>query len=155
MSDNELSQAKADESPKTDAPQNGMLKREILIIAVLILLAAAGILIYQLTNAEKTASDKISVYVDGTLYCSQTLRPGETITVAQEDGSVNVIRMTEKGFYMESSTCHNQLCISQGEVTRDNWSTRYLGTHVYCLPNRVDVTLEVEAQTAAPDMPDV
>lgn len=91
--------------------------------------------------------------MNGALYTAAPLRAGEALTVEQENGSVNVIRMTEDGFYMESSTCKNQDCIYQGAVTRDNWSQRLLGTHVICLPNRVDVTLL--ADSADPDLPDV
>lgn len=55
---------------------------------------------------------------------------------------------------MESSTCHNQLCVQQGEVTRDNWSRRALGAHILCLPNRVDAELEVEAAASPVEAPD-
>ena len=91
--------------------------------------------------------------MNGALYAAAPLRAGEALTVEQENGSVNVIRMTEDGFYMESSTCKNQDCIYQGAVTRDNWSQRLLGAHIICLPNRVDVTLL--ADSADPDLPDV
>lgn len=101
----------------------------------------------------RTAKDEIAVYVNGSLYITSPLKAGEALTVEQENGSVNVIRMTENGFWMESSTCKNQDCIYQGEVTRDNWNLRLLGTHVICLPNRVDVELLVERTD--PDLPDV
>ena len=132
-----------------------MRRKEILIVAGIILLAALSLVAYRLLGAGKTATGKINVYVNGALYASESLRPGQTLTVTQQDGSTNVIRMTEGGFYMESSSCHNQLCVQQGEVTQDNWTTRMLGTHILCLPNRVDAELEVEADSVSPDVPDL
>ena len=131
-----------------------MPKKEILIVAGILLLAVVSLAAYRLLGRGKTATGKINVYVNGALYASEPLRPGQTLTVTQQDGSTNVIRMTEGGFYMESSTCHNQLCVQQGEVTRDNWSRRALGAHILCLPNRVDAELEVEAAASPVEAPD-
>lgn len=123
------------------------------MILCLVALGAGALLGYQLQRSRQVARDEIAVYVDGKLYATSPLRAGQDLTVEQEDGSVNVIRMTENGFYMQSSTCKNQDCVHQGDVTRDNWSQRLLGTHVICLPNRVDVVLMVES--ADPELPDV
>ncbi len=123
------------------------------MILCLVVLGAGALLGYQLQRGRQVAKDEIAVYVDGKLYAASPLKQGKDLTVEQEDGSVNVIRMTENGFYMKSSTCKNQDCVHQGEVTRDNWSQRLLGAHVICLPNRVDVVLTVE--NTDPDIPDV
>lgn len=123
------------------------------MILCLVVLGAGALLGYQLQRSRQVARDEIAVYVDGKLHTTSPLRAGQDLTVEQEDGSVNVIRMTENGFYMQSSTCKNQDCVHQGDVTRDNWSQRLLGTHVICLPNRVDVVLMVES--ADPELPDV
>lgn len=119
-------------------------------MAVIALGVLAG---YKLAGRGKTARSEIAVYVDGSLYLTSPLKPGEDLVIAQENGSENVIRMTESGFFMQSSTCKNQDCIYQGAVTRDNWNSRLLGTHVICLPNRVDVTLLVQQND--PNAPDV
>ena len=82
-----------------------MRKKEILIVAGILLLAVVSLAAYRLLGRGKTATGKINVYVNGALYASEPLRPGQTLTVTQQDGSTNVIRMTEGGFYMESSSC--------------------------------------------------
>lgn len=68
----------------------------------------------------------------------------QTLTVTQEDGSVNVVEISERGAVMASSTCHNQLCVQMGEVTLDNWETRPNQQFIICLPNRVSVELVVK-----------
>lgn len=132
-----------------------MKKKDIILILGMLLCALALLLFAMLSRSGKTAADSLEVYVDGRFYTAAPLRAGESVTVSQEDGKVNVIRMTESGFYMESSTCHNQDCVQQGQVTKENWSRRSLGAHVICLPNRVDVVLKVSGATADPDAPDV
>ena len=134
-----------------------MKKRDLLLILTVVLIAAALLGVTVLSGSGKVAKGQMNVYVNGKLHDTVTIVNGKDYTVQQEDGSVNVIRMTENGFYMLSSTCHNQLCIGQGEANADNWNRRSLGTHVICLPNRVDVELVLtEDKTVIdPDAPDV
>lgn len=134
-----------------------MKKRDLLLILTVVLIAAALLGVTVLSGSGKVAKGQMNVYVNGKLHDTVTIVNGKDYTVQQEDGSVNVIRMTENGFYMLSSTCHNQLCIGQGEANADNWNRRSLGTHVICLPNRVDVELVLtdEQSVIDPDAPDV
>ena len=134
-----------------------MKKRDVFLILAVVLIAAALLLVMSMSNRGKEAAGRMKVYVDGKLYDTVTIVNGRDYEVKQKDGSVNVIRMTKNGFYMLSSTCHNQLCIEQGEANADNWNKRSLGTHVICLPNRVDVELELTADKVVldPDAPDV
>ena len=134
-----------------------MKKRDLLLILAVVLIAGALLLVMTMSNRGKEAAGQMKVYVDGKLYDTVTIINGRNYEVKQQDGSVNVIRMTESGFYMLSSTCHNQQCIEQGEANADNWNKRSLGTHVLCLPNRVDVELVLTDEKAVidPDAPDV
>ncbi len=61
------------------------------------------------------------------------------ITLKQEDGKINKVHITPEKVYMESSTCENQDCVMQGEITIDNYKTRVLSTYVICLPNDVSI----------------
>ena len=134
-----------------------MKKRDLLLILIVVVIAALLLVGTMLLSSGKEATGQMNVYVNGAIYRTVDLQPGKDFEVRQEDGSVNVIRMTENGFYMLSSTCHNQLCIQQGEANAENWNLRSLGTHVICLPNRVDVELVLtEDKTVLdPDAPDV
>lgn len=115
-------------------------------------IAVGALIAVRLAGRGKTARDEIAVYVDGKPYITSPIKPGEDLVVEQENGCVNVIRMVEGGFFMQSSTCKNQDCIYQGAVTQENWQARILGPHVICLPNRVDVMLMVD--TTGVDVPD-
>ena len=61
------------------------------------------------------------------------------ITVRQEDGKINRVHITPDEVYMESSTCDNQDCVGEGNVTHDNYETRILGPWIICLPNAVTI----------------
>lgn len=65
----------------------------------------------------------------------------KVITIRQDDGKVNKVHITPEKVYMESSTCENQDCVGQGEITLDNYKTRILSTYVICLPNAVSVEM--------------
>ena len=65
------------------------------------------------------------------------LTEGGEYTLTQKDGKTNVIHTTAQGAVMHFSTCDNQNCIQQGEVTLANRQTRVMGTLVVCLPNEV------------------
>ena len=130
-----------------------MKKRDLILLTVLVLMGLAALTVALLQNHGKSAAGRLQVFVDGRLYTESPLEAGKTITIQQDNGSENVIRMTKDGFYMESANWHNQDCIHQGPVTQDNWKTRVLGTHVICLPNRVDVVLVTEEYD--PELPDV
>ena len=72
------------------------------------------------------------------------------LKLTQGEGVENVIHVGKNSVSMESSTCENQDCVQQGEVTLENRDTRILYNMVICLPNQVSLELLTpeEAQTA-------
>ena len=73
--------------------------------------------------------------------------PG-TITVKDED-KVNIIRLTNHSVMMESSTCDNQDCVDQGEVSLENLSSRVLYNMILCLPHSVSIELYSQQEMIA------
>ena len=63
------------------------------------------------------------------------------ITIRQENGEINRIRITPDSVDMEYSTCENQDCIGEGTITLDNYNERILGTWIICLPNQVTIEM--------------
>ena len=90
---------------------------------------------------EEDYSAFLLIYVSGYPYAIEPLDTDRDVTITQPSGETNVIHITHNGFHMASSTCDNQLCITEGEVTVDNFETRILGPYVLCLPNRVELEL--------------
>ena len=121
-----------------------MNKKNWVVIAVIVL-AAALLLAMTFLQRPMTAveEDTVIISVDGTEYARVPLSKPRTVTVTQEDGSVNVVEVSDHGAVMAHSTCDNQLCVKMGEVTVDNWEFRPNQQFIICLPNRVSVELAV------------
>lgn len=60
----------------------------------------------------------------------------------------NTLHLTPDGFCMESSTCANQDCVSQGTVTLENRERRVLKNCVICLPNQLMAELYTAEEIA-------
>ena len=122
-----------------------MDKKNWLIIAAVVVIAAALMITAQMTRPA-ARENTIVISVDGKEYARVPLSQPQTVTVTQEDGSVNVVEISDHGAVMHSSTCHNQLCVQMGEVTVENWEYRVNQQFIICLPNRVSVELVVKEQ---------
>lgn len=127
-------------------------RRDIAIIGVVLALALCVFLAQYLASRGQTPDGRVEIYVEGRLY--QTARVGQTEDVVIErDGMKNVVSFTENGVLMRSSTCDNQLCVGQGEITLENYATRAMGTRIICLPNAVEIRLTLSTPDA--DAPDI
>lgn len=115
-------------------------KKDVLIIAAALILCAVALLLF----GKGRGGDTVRVYLDDELYKEASLKEDQTIIVEQSNGSVNEIRIQHGSVYMQYSTCDNQLCIHQGEITPENAEKRPLGSWIICLPNRVTVELVPE-----------
>lgn len=66
---------------------------------------------------------------------------GSNRYVLEQGEMVNIIEVTEDSIWMAESTCDNQDCIYQGEVSLENRDTRVLQNMVLCLPHNVTLLL--------------
>lgn len=107
-------------------------------VAALLLLLVSGML------TPLVEEDVVIISVDGREWGRIPLSQPQEVRIAQPDGKVNVISVSERGAVMTSSTCDNQLCVKMGEVTVDNWELRTNQQFIICLPNRVIIELAVK-----------
>lgn len=121
-----------------------VLKKKDFIIIGVILTIAAILLMVKYLPMDKGSSDYIVIYVGNEEYTRVPVGDKQMITIDQGNGNVNVIEITERGAVMHSSTCANQDCIHEGEVTLDNYNNRVLNNWIICLPNKVSVELVAE-----------
>ena len=82
------------------------------------------------------------ITVGNVTYSPIPLKQEGNYTIRQDGGEkVNVVHVTTDSVTMASSTCDNQLCVTEGVVTLENKASRVLGNYIICLPN--GVTLEL------------
>lgn len=146
-------------------PEKTSLKRNL---AVFLALAAAAALLFLLSRllpspsaplperapGQAEAPGYVYIILNNRVWGIEALGEERNVTVDQGDGVINVIHLLPNGYYMESSTCDNQLCVTEGVVTLENRQRRFLGASVYCLPHNLQVELIVPSATRAPDAPD-
>lgn len=122
-----------------------MNKKSVIALCLAVLLCVLALLVGMGMNRGAPGADDEALYLlitaDGHAWEPIPLEGEGEYTVTREDGSVNVVHMGKDGVWMAASTCKNQDCVRQGEVTRENRSHRLLGNQIICLPNKVIVQL--------------
>ena len=91
--------------------------------------------------AENGVQAYLRIQVQDQVWEAIPLTDGGEYVIDQPDGKTNVVHTTATGAVMHSSTCDNQSCVQQGEVTLENRDSRVLANMIICLPN--EVILEV------------
>lgn len=119
-----------------------MQKRDLFLIGIALVLALGAWALKPLWTPD-AAEDQIVVMVDKQEFARIPLSEPQTLTVAQTNGSRNVIEITPQGAYMKDSTCQGHDCILQGPVTLENYEYRPNQSFIICLPNKVTVELQV------------
>ena len=133
--------------------------RNVLVVTVIVVLAVLLAALGLTLRGLRTISDEqlpgletpeVSA-TDGSLYLLVTaggttfepilLFAEDSLTLTQDEDTVNVIHVTPDSIWMESSTCENQDCVDQGVVNAENRHTRILDNMIICLPNRVQLEL--------------
>lgn len=118
-----------------------MKRFDLIIIGAAVLLALALFLL--LRPALHKAAYAV-VYVNDSEYARLPLDTPTLLTVEQENGALNVIRICDGGVRMESSSCRNQLCVQQGHLTTEKAQSAALANWIVCLPNGVSIELVEE-----------
>lgn len=114
-------------------------KKDIIIIGAALAVCLAAALLFA-----GSVGNEVRVYVGEELYEEASLYMDKTILIEQPDGCRNEVRIEDGRVYMAFSTCENQNCVNQGEMTPDNIASRALSNWIICLPNRVTVELGEE-----------
>ena len=122
-----------------------MKKRDIIIIAVFLVVAIGGLVLFKALAPSGTIT-YADIYVNDSLYEDVPLNEDAVIVVDQGDGTVNYVEVKDGAVFMRDSTCTDHLCVSQGEMSPDNYQDRPLLNWIICLPNRVTVELRVDEE---------
>lgn len=120
--------------------KRALSKRDIWIIAVVLVLALICLLAFGLPAGGAPEQAEVVIKVEGREYARLPLK-NDTIVIRQGEGMENEVVITENGVYMLRATCPNQDCVLQGEVTLDNRDLRPLGNLIVCLPHHITVEL--------------
>ena len=110
-----------------------MKKKDIIIIACALAAALALYALSQVTLGEPATT--VVVTVEGREALRVPLAVNDTYEIAQEDGSMNVLKVSGGSVRMTEANCRDGLCISQGVM-------RSAAKTIVCLPHNLVVRLE-------------
>ena len=120
-----------------------MKKRDLFIVAALLLVAVAGMAAVKFLSPN-TAPGSAKLYVCSYVYQEVSLGGDPVIEIDQGNDIVNHVEIKDGAIYMSDSTCPDQQCVGQGEISMDNYEQRVLRNWIVCLPNQVTVELTLE-----------
>ena len=113
-----------------------MKKKDLIIIAVLLLCAGMLYLISQVSLGAEVST--VVVTLDGKEVLRRPLAMEDTYEIAQEDGSLNVIAVKDGAVFMQEANCRDGLCIRQGKM-------KHGAKTIVCLPHNIVVQLTGDA----------
>ncbi len=105
-----------------------MKKRDIILIAGILIAALALLLVLELT---KTEGARVVVRVDGKNVAEYSLTENGRYEL---NGGTNILVIEEGKAYLCEANCPDKLCVNQGKIHRT-------GEVITCLPNKLTVTV--------------
>ena len=119
--------------------QGYIARRDILIIALLLILSFGSFGYWGLT--QNAGAARVKIEVAGSLLGEYDLNEEQTIDIPGADGQVmNQVIITGGAAYMSEADCPDKICVKQGKISR-------LGQSIVCLPNRVVVSVSAGQRT--------
>ena len=111
-----------------------MKKRDIILIASVLIVAAALFLVLELT---KEAGARVIVKIDGQEVAEYSLEENGTHPL---NGGTNILVIENGKAYLSDATCPDKLCVHQGKISMT-------GETITCLPNKLTVTVYGAAES--------
>ena len=112
-----------------------MKKNDFILIGVILLV---GLMIWIPSKFSQKAdleTGRAVVTIDGEVYGTYSLSNEIEETIALEDGSYNVLKITQGEADIISASCPDQYCVDHRTVSKNNET-------IVCLPNKLIVTIE-------------
>ena len=105
-----------------------MKKRDLILIASILLVAIALFLVVEMTKEEGAG---VTVKVDGIEVAEYSLAKNGTHSL---NGGTNILVIEDGKAYLSDANCPDKLCVHQGKISMT-------GETITCLPNKLTVTV--------------
>lgn len=116
-----------------------MKKADVIIIAILLVLALGGVTVSKLLFNHKYANKYVEIYQNGKLYQKILVKDKEfkkTIEIKTRLGR-NVVLIENGGVKMVDADCQDKICVKEGFKSS-------VGQTIVCLPNKLVVEINGE-----------
>jgi len=117
-------------------------KNDIILVAVILLIAAAGLLAVNFTKQE---GSMVLVKIDGEVTQSYSLYKNRTVEIITGDKNelLNTLIIEDGKAYMADADCPDKICKEHKPIS-------YSGETIVCLPHRI--VIEITAENSLPDL---
>ena len=105
-----------------------MKKRDVILIAAVLIIAAVLFLVVELTKKDGAG---VIVKVDGKQVAEYSLSENATYEL---NGGTNILVIENGKAFLKDANCPDKLCVHQGKISRT-------GEVITCLPNKLTVTV--------------
>ena len=105
-----------------------MKKRDLILIASILIVAIALFLVVEMTKEEGAG---VTVKVDGIKVAEYSLSADGTYPL---NGGTNILVIENGKAYLSDANCPDKLCVHQGKISMT-------GETITCLPNKLTVTV--------------
>ena len=110
-----------------------MKKRDCILICVLLAVSVISVLLFW--PGDK--ADRAYIYVGDSLYGIYDLSDDGIIRIANDNGMVNEIEISDGSIFMRSANCPDKLCVKSGRISLD-------GESICCAPAGILIVVRSE-----------
>ncbi|MDF2800950.1 MAG: hypothetical protein K0S61_853 [Anaerocolumna sp.] len=114
-----------------------MKKNDIKLIAVILLIAVAGMAFLFLTQKQ---GDKVIVIVDGQITKEYPLNKDISVDIEGVNGGTNHLVIEDGHADVTDASCPDKVCVHQKQIEKN-------GESIVCLPNKVIVKVESSTES--------
>ena len=111
-----------------------VVKRDIILIACVLIAALAALLIINLTKQSGTVA---VIYTNNEEYARMPLDVDAEIVIYSDGKEANTLVVQNGKAYISSASCPDKICVNTGGISNEN-------EMIVCLPNKVIVVIEKE-----------
>lgn len=118
------------------------IRNDIILVAVILLIAAAGLLAVNFTKQEGST---VLIKIDGEVTKSYSINENRTVDIVTGDNNefLNTLVIEDGKVYMADADCPDKICKEHRPIS-------YSGETIVCLPHRI--VIEITAENSAPDL---
>lgn len=102
------------------------LRRDLLLVAVILIIAAAGLLYNQFQNREP--AEVLEISIDGKVIETLDLSKDTELTITGYNNGTNHLIIRGGEAWIDDASCPDKVCIHQGKISQN-------ADMIVCLPN--------------------
>lgn len=115
-------------------------RKDVWLIAGVGLFVALAMLAITYFKPQLAGAAQVVIKSNGAEIGRYPLEEDRAIPVQTEYG-YNLVMIEHGSVFVKQADCQNQDCVAQGAMSLDNYTQRFLGNLILCLPHKLEIEL--------------